>query len=69
MSTKEQARNKADVMQWIASAIVRYRYIIFALFAAAAVYCVLSVGRVKINSDLTSFLPPTAETRRGLTVM
>ncbi len=69
MSTKEQARNKADVMQWIASAIVRYRYVIFALFAAAAVYCVLSVGRVKINSDLTSFLPPTAETRRGLTVM
>ena len=56
-------------MKRVASAIVSSRMVIFLAFAVAAVYCALSMGRVRINSDLTAFLPPETETRRGLSVM
>ena len=46
-----------------------WRYVIMLLFLAAAVYSGLSVGRVKLSSDLTAFLPADTETRRGLTIM
>ena len=39
------------------------------LFLAAAIYCGLSLSRVKVNSDLTFFLAPDTETRRGITIM
>ena len=60
---------KRDPMHAVAAAIVRYRYFIILLFLLAAVYCALSLGRVKVNSDLTAFLSPETETRQGLTVM
>ncbi len=70
METAElKKENKADPMKRVASAIVSFRMVIFLLFAVAAVYCVLSIGRVRTNSDLTAFLPANTETRRGLTVM
>lgn len=53
----------------LASYIIKYRFIIFALFAAAAVYCALSAGKVRVNNELTAFLPPESETRRGISVM
>ena len=62
-------KGKRDPMHAIAAAIVRYRFFIMLLFLVAAVYCGLSLGRVKVNSDLTFFLPPETETRCGLTVM
>ena len=65
----EKTETKPDRMRMIAAAIVRGRFIILLLFLAAAVYCAFSVGRVKVNSDLTFFLPPETETRRGLTIM
>ena len=60
---------KQDTMHLIASGIVQGRYGILLIFLAAAVYCALSLGRVRVNSDLTAFLPPDTETRRGLTIM
>ena len=65
----QQKTQKNDIMHSIASGIVRWRFLILLLFLAAAVYCALSVGRVKLSSDLTAFLPPETETRRGLTIM
>ncbi len=56
-------------MKAIASAIVKGRYFIYLLFLIAAVYCALSVGKVRVNRDITAFLSPETETRRGLTVM
>ncbi|MBR5746275.1 MAG: MMPL family transporter [Clostridia bacterium] len=53
----------------LASYIIKYRFVIFALFAAAAVYCALSVGKVRVNNELTAFLPAESETRRGIAVM
>ena len=71
VKVREKIKNseKPDAMHFIASVIVKYRYIIFLVFILAAVYCALSMGRVRVNSDLTAFLPKNAETRRGLTVM
>jgi hypothetical protein len=43
-------------MHRIAAAIVRWRGLFILLFLVAAVYCALSLGRVKVNSDLTFFL-------------
>ena len=53
----------------IAETIVSGRFVIFALFAVAAVFCALTLGRVKVNPDLTAFLPEETETRRGVAVM
>ena len=56
-------------MHVIAAAIVKWRGLFMLLFLAAAVYCGLSLSRVKVNSDLTFFLAAETETRRGITIM
>jgi predicted RND superfamily exporter protein len=56
-------------MKMVATGIVNARFVIIALFVLACVYCALSVGKVRVNNDLTAFLPDTTETRRGLTIM
>lgn len=58
-----------NVMKKIATFIVDKRFLIYVAFAIAAVYCALSVNRVKVNTDITAFLPDSTETRRGLTIM
>lgn len=60
---------KPDIMHRIAAGIIRSRSIILILFIAAGIYCALSVGRVRVSSDLTAFLPADTETRRGLSIM
>lgn len=60
---------KRDIMYDIAAAIVRWRGLFILLFLVAAVYCALSIGRVRVNSDLTFFLSGETETRRGITIM
>ncbi len=56
-------------MHFLASLIVRFRPVIFILFGLACVYCLLSLGRVKVNSDFAIFLPEGFEARRGIAVM
>ncbi len=68
-STIERTTEKPDLMQRVARTIVDSRYLIFLLFAVAAIYCVLSIGRVHTSNDLAAFLPADMETRRGLAVM
>ncbi len=60
---------KPDIMHQIAAAIVRWRLLIILLFLAAAVYCGLSLDRVRVNSDLRIFLSEETETRQGLNIM
>ena len=69
MATQQAAEKKQNIMRTVASWIIRLRFIVFIAFAVAVVYCVLSIGRVRVNSDITSFLPQNTETRQGLTVM
>lgn len=61
--------SKKNIMDYIAEIIVRYRFLFMLLFVAAAIFCALSLGKTKINSDITSFLPDTTDTRRGLSIM
>ena len=65
----ETEKREQDFMHALSAAIVRYRFLIILIFLAAAVYCGLSLSRVKVNSDLTAFLSPETETRQGLTIM
>ena len=56
-------------MQTVAAGIVRFRMLVFVLFAVACIYCVFGVGRVHLESTLTAFLPESTETRQGIDVM
>ena len=61
--------HQPDLMHRIADTIIRLYFPIILVFLAAAVYCALSLDRVRVNSDLTFFLPSDTETRQGLTIM
>ena len=52
-----------NIMLSVSETIVSYRFIIIIVFIAACVYCAMSVGRVKVNPDLTAFLPADTDTR------
>ena len=58
-----------NILKKISQQIVDKRVFIMIAFLAACIYCALSVGRVQVNNDITSFLPPDTDTRRGLTIM
>ena len=60
---------KNSLIDRAASLIVKGRVIVFILFAVACVLSAMTLGKVKINTDLTSFLPEETETRRGIAVM
>ena len=68
-SSENTVSSKPDIMHQVSAGIIRWRFVIILLFLGAAVYCVLSIGKVKVNSDLTAFLAADTETRRGLTIM
>ena len=69
LKKKNTPGSKPDVMKLIATGIVNARFVILAVFAIVCVYCFLSIGKVKVNNDLTAFLPDTTQTRKGLTIM
>lgn len=60
---------KQSPIQRLAAFIVDKRKAFYLIYIGAAIFCVVSSGWVKVNDDLTSYLPDTTETRRGLTVM
>lgn len=39
------------------------------LFILAIIYSVLSINKVQVNQDITSYLPADSETRQGLSIM
>ena len=69
MDKIKKIKESGNVMKAIATAIVKYRFLIMALFLAAAVFCAMSISKVKVNEDITAFLPDDTETRQGLTIM
>ena len=56
-------------MTKLARFIVDKRKAFFLVFIAALIFCGASINKVQINNDITSYLPPDTETRRGLTLM
>nr|MBQ6241016.1 MMPL family transporter [Lachnospiraceae bacterium] len=53
----------------LASSIVRFRFLLLALMLGAAAFSAASIGRTRINYDLTKYLAEDTMTRRALTVM
>ncbi len=64
-----EEKKKGNFWLTLATFIVDKRKAIEILFVIAIIYSVLCVDKVKVNQDITSYLPAESETRRGLTVM
>lgn len=67
MEEKEAKSN--NFMKKLASFIVDKRKAFVILFGIACIYCAVSVSKVRVNNDLTTYLPEDTETRQGLTIM
>lgn len=65
----EKKQKQGTIMKRISKVIVKSRYIIFVLFIAAAVCSVFTMGKVKVNNDLKTFLPKNTDTRKGIDIM
>ncbi len=64
-----ETEEKQSPMERLAAFIVDKRKAFYLLYIGVAIFCVFSRNWVSVNDDLTSYLPDTTETRRGLTVM
>ena len=53
----------------LARFIVDKRKAFYLVFIAAVLFSAASINKVQVNNDITSYLPPDTETRRGLTLM
>ena len=56
-------------MEKLAAFIVDKRNLFFLLYIFALIFSVIATGWVKVEDDITTYLPDTTETRQGLTVM
>lgn len=65
----EKKQKQGTIMRRISVIIVKSRYVIFLLFVVAAVCSVFTMGKVKVNNDLKTFLPKNTDTRKGIDIM
>ena len=75
LRTKEECRwtqrkkERGNFWLTVATFIVNKRKAIMILFIFAIIYSVLSVNKVEVNQDITSYLSEETETRKGLNIM
>ena len=65
--SKEQKKN--TFFEKLATFIVDKRSLFFLLYIFAAIFCVFSMNWVKVENDVTSYLPKDTETRLGIEAM
>lgn len=65
----DQEKHTDTFMTKLSRFIVDKRKAFYLVFLAAFLFCAASISKVEINNDITSYLPPETETRRGLTLM
>ena len=65
----EEQKPKGSGMEKIATFIVDKRNLFFLLYIFALIFCAIATGWVKVENDITTYLPDSTETRQGLTVM
>lgn len=65
----EGQKPKGSGMEKIATFIVDKRNLFFLLYAFALIFSIVATGWVKVENDITTYLPEDTETRQGLTVM
>jgi len=61
--------SKKNIFEVLATFIVDKRNLIFFIYFAAIVFSCVSAGWVKVNDDVTAYLPADTETRRGIEIM
>ncbi len=66
---KNSDKKDDNIMIKIAAFIVDKHRAFYFIFAAALVLCLISIPNVRVNNDISSYLPSDTETRRGLTLM
>ena len=65
----ENQKPKGNAMEKLASFIVDKRNLFFLLYIFALIFCAVATGWVKVENEITTYLPDSTETRQGLTVM
>ena len=65
----EEQKPKGSGMEKIATFIVDKRNLFFLLYAFALIFSIVATDWVKVENDITTYLPEDTETRQGLTVM
>ena len=65
----EEQKPKGSGMEKIATFIVDKRNLFFLLYAFALIFSIVATGWVKVENDITTYLPEDTENRQGLTVM
>ena len=65
----ENEKPKGNGMEKLATFIVDKRNLFFLLYIFALIFSIIASGWVKVEDDITTYLPDTTETRQGLTVM
>lgn len=68
-SVKNNDAKDNNIMLKIAAFIVDKHRAFYFIFAAALVLCLISIPKVRVNNDISSYLPSDTETRQGLTLM
>ena len=62
-------KNSGGLFESLATLIVDKRNLFFLLYIFAMVFCVFSIGWVKVENDVTTYLPEEVETRQGIVAM
>lgn len=65
----ENQKPKGNAMEKLATFIVDKRNLFFLLYIFSLIFSAVATGWVKVENDITTYLPDTTETRQGLTVM
>ena len=61
----EKDKKDNSFMMKLATLIVDKRKGFYLIFIVLCIFCVLSMNKVKVNNDLTTYLPDTTETGRS----
>lgn len=64
-----EKKEKQSFMEKLATLIVDKRKGFYLIFIMLIIFSILSMNKVKINNDLTVYLPGDTETRQGITLM
>lgn len=69
MDSMEQEKDERSFVEKAATIIVDKRNAFFLVFIGLCIFCAVASGWVSVNNDISSYLPETTETRRGLDIM
>lgn len=66
---KRMKRNKGNLMHRLCEIIVDKRNIIFVIILICAIFSVVAMGWVEVESDLSAFLPDESDSKQAVNVM